>query len=110
MKVLVVGNGAREHAITWKLDQSPKIKELFTAPGNAGTLACGKSEGCAAHGMNGLPFFSHSAITGAQLEMTCCSYWLHAASRALIFSSGTGQFSRAEANCAANERAKAKVS
>lgn len=37
MKILVVGNGAREHTIVWKLSQSTKVKELYTAPGNAGT-------------------------------------------------------------------------
>ena len=41
MKVLVVGSGAREHALAWKLVQSPHVSALFAAPGNAGTALLG---------------------------------------------------------------------
>ena len=39
MKVLVIGNGGREHALAWKLKASPKVNTVFVAPGNGGTAA-----------------------------------------------------------------------
>ena len=42
MKVLVIGNGGREHALAWKLAQSPRVGEVLVAPGNAGTATEGK--------------------------------------------------------------------
>ena len=39
MKLLVIGNGGREHALAWKLAQSPKVETVFVATGNAGTAA-----------------------------------------------------------------------
>jgi len=37
MRILVIGGGGREHALAWKLSQSPKVRKLFVAPGNGGT-------------------------------------------------------------------------
>jgi phosphoribosylamine--glycine ligase len=37
MKILVIGSGGREHALAWKLKQSPRVSEVIVAPGNAGT-------------------------------------------------------------------------
>jgi phosphoribosylamine---glycine ligase len=38
MKILVIGGGGREHALAWKLAQSPKVQKVYVAPGNGGTL------------------------------------------------------------------------
>ena len=37
MKLLVIGSGGREHALAWKLAQSPRLQKVFVAPGNPGT-------------------------------------------------------------------------
>jgi phosphoribosylamine--glycine ligase len=54
LKILVVGNGAREHTIVWKLSQSPKVKELYTAPGNAGTARISENLDIAANDIKSL--------------------------------------------------------
>ena len=41
MNILIIGSGGREHAFAWKISQSPKIDQLFIAPGNAGTAEFG---------------------------------------------------------------------
>lgn len=41
MNILLIGSGGREHALAWKLTQSPLCNKLFIAPGNAGTALCG---------------------------------------------------------------------
>lgn len=43
MKVLVIGSGGREHTLTWKIAQSEKVKKIYCAPGNAGTVQLGEN-------------------------------------------------------------------
>ena len=43
MKLLLLGSGGREHALAWKISQSPKVEKLFIAPGNAGTAQTGEN-------------------------------------------------------------------
>jgi len=58
MKILVIGSGAREHAITWKLKQSSKVDELFVAPGNAGIADIATCVPINADDINGLYEFA----------------------------------------------------
>jgi len=41
MNILILGSGGREHALAWKISQSPKVEKLFIAPGNSGTAQIG---------------------------------------------------------------------
>jgi len=43
MKILIIGSGGREHALAWKLKQSPRVSQIYCAPGNAGTASLGEN-------------------------------------------------------------------
>jgi phosphoribosylamine--glycine ligase len=60
MKILIVGSGGREHALAWKAKQSPKVSQVFVAPGNAGTALEPQLENVAiaADDVNGLLTFA----------------------------------------------------
>jgi len=45
---LIIGGGGREHALAWKIAQSPKVKTVYCAPGNAGTGELGENVAIAA--------------------------------------------------------------
>ena len=59
MKAMIIGGGAREHALSWKIAQSPKIKDLYVTPGNAGTTSI-------AHNLNIRPTDIESLAKAAQ--------------------------------------------
>ena len=54
MKILVIGSGGREHALLWKLSQSPRVTQLLSAPGNAGTSQIAINHPVAATDLPGL--------------------------------------------------------
>jgi phosphoribosylamine---glycine ligase len=54
MKLLIVGNGGREHALGWALKKDSRVRELFFAPGNAGTLSLGDNIPVKAADISGL--------------------------------------------------------
>lgn len=58
MDVLVVGAGGREHAIAWKLRQSPELGRLFVAPGNAGTALIATNVPISSNDVNALVYFA----------------------------------------------------
>jgi phosphoribosylamine--glycine ligase len=58
MKILVVGSGGREHALTWKLKQSPHAERIFCAPGNAGTAEIAENVAISAGDLKALVRFA----------------------------------------------------
>ena len=58
MKILVVGGGGREHALAWKLKQSPRTERIFCAPGNAGTADVAENVSIPANDLPGLVRFA----------------------------------------------------
>ena len=57
MNLLLLGSGGREHALAWKIAQSPKIEQLFIAPGNAGTAQVGTNVALRADDFGGIERF-----------------------------------------------------
>lgn len=57
MNILLLGSGGREHALAWKIAQSPKVDKLYIAPGNAGTSAAGTNIALSATDFPGIKIF-----------------------------------------------------
>jgi phosphoribosylamine--glycine ligase len=75
MRVMVVGNGGREHALAWKLKQSPRITRLWIAPGNAGTAQEGENVPIGIDDIRGLVAFAKKesvdlVVVGPELPLS----------------------------------------
>lgn len=75
MRVLVVGSGGREHALAWKISQSPRVKRLWVAPGNAGTALEAENVPIAVDDIKGLVTFAKKekvdlVVVGPEVPLT----------------------------------------
>jgi phosphoribosylamine--glycine ligase len=75
MNVLVVGGGGREHALAWKLRQSPRVSRLWCAPGNAGIAQCAELVNIPANDVAGIVRFAREqridlTVAGPDLPLT----------------------------------------
>jgi len=75
MKVLVIGSGGREHALVWKISQSPKIKKIYCAPGSAGIGELAECVAIAPEQIEKLAEFAerekiHLTVVGPELPLT----------------------------------------
>ncbi len=75
MKILVIGGGGREHALVWKIAQSPKVTEIFCAPGNAGIARLATCVAIPPEDINGLRKFALDngiglTVVGPELPLT----------------------------------------
>ena len=74
MNILIVGSGGREHALAWKVAQSPRLSQLFVAPGNAGTASIAQNVSIAAEDSSALVAFARAkkidlAIIGPEVPL-----------------------------------------
>ncbi len=74
MKLLVIGSGGREHAIAWRLAQSPRVQKIFVAPGNGGTAREAGLENVAISGIDKLAEFAlaeniHLTVVGPEAPL-----------------------------------------
>src|SRR3954464_15234260 len=75
MKLLVIGSGGREHALAWKLAQSPRVQKGYVAPGNAGTASEDGLENVEVTGIEDLVAFArkndvHLTVVGPEAPLS----------------------------------------